>query len=741
MTGRVVSHYEILEKLGEGGMGVVFKARDRRLDRLVAVKVLPERLITSEGQVARFEQEARAVAALQHPHIATLHDIGEAGGERFLVLEYLPGGTLKAKLRAQSLSIPEVLRYGQHLAEALAHAHRRGIVHRDVKSDNAMFTAEGILKLTDFGLAKLAGAADLTQTGYTVGTAAYMSPEQAQGAGVDHRSDIFSFGIVLYEMAAGQLPFRGEHAVGLLYEIVHTATPSLLQRRPDAPVGLEDLLLRVLEKDREHRYQSMEDVARDLRELEAGGKTSSSFRTRALPGAIAVLPFANLSPDPENEYFSDGLTEDLISALSQLEGLRVVARTSAFQFKGQAQDVRKIGRRLNAGAILEGSVRRAGDKVRVTAQLVHVADGFQLWSERYDREMRDVFAIQDEICAAIVKALRVKLAGEGERPRVRNYTENLDAYHHLLKGRYYWNQWTEEGFRRGIEHYSLAIAAAPTYAPAYAGLADCCCLLGFWGLARPSEVMPQSKGLALKAVQLDENLPEAHCSLGLVLALHDWDWSAAEREFRRAIQLNPGSAAAHALFSIAMLTPVGRFEEAIAGLRRAVELDPLSLVNITYLGAAHWVAGDSEEAIRHYRRALELDANFGEAWRCLGWAYVAPPRLDQAIPAFEKARALAPTPIALGDLAYAYARAGRIAEARALMAQLEQFSGSMYVPAFCFVLIHFGLGDPDAAFRWLERAYQERSSWLMWLKTGPAVREYQDDPRLIAIREKIFGSE
>ncbi len=740
MIGKTIGHYEIVTKLGEGGMGEVFQARDTRLDRLVALKFLPARLLTDQILVARFEQEARAIAALAHPHIATIHDVGENEGARFLVFEYLAGGTLKSKLRSQQLPLPEALHYGLQLAEALAHAHRRGIVHRDVKSENAMFTDDGVLKLTDFGLAKLTGAAELTQAGYTIGTAAYMSPEQAQGLPVDHRSDIFSYGIVLFEMVAGSLPFSGDSGMALIYGIMNTAAPSLVQRRPDAPARLEDIVLKALEKNRDFRYQTMDQVIADLRDLEHGSAapTSSRGRTRAAPPAVAVLPFANLSTDPENEYFSDGLTEDLISSLSQLEGLRVVARTSAFQFKGKATDVREVGRRLSVGVVVEGSVRRAGEKVRVNATLINVADGFQLWSDRYDREMKDVFAIQDEICGSIVKALKVKLTGEEDRPLVKKYTENLAAYHHLLKGRYYWNKWTEEGFRRGMEHYRQAIAADPAYAPAYAGLADCFCLLGFWGLAPPQQVMPQAKALALQALALDDTLADAHASLAVVLALFDWDWSASQREFLRALELNPGLANAHLLYGTCYLMPFGHAAEAIAAIRRAVDLDPLSLVNNTYLGTAYWIAGRDDEALLQLQRTLDLDPQFAEAWRCLAWAHLTAPRLDDAIAAFTKARDLAPTLVTLADLAHTLGRAGRAAEARQILAQLQEMSQHTFVSAYCFFIIHYGLGDLDTAFEWLDRAYEERSSWMMWLKSGPLFGPLASDPHLIALREKVF---
>jgi TolB-like protein len=745
MTGRIVSHYEVLEKLGEGGMGVVFKARDLRLERLVALKFLPARLVGSGDQVARFEQEARAISALNHPHIASIHDVGEVEGQRFLVLEYLPGGTLKAKLRqlqaeGERLPAGQALSYSLQIAEALGHAHRRGIVHRDVKTDNAMFTEEGALKITDFGLAKLADSGDLTQTGHTVGTAAYMSPEQAQGLPVDHRSDIFSLGIVVFEMFSGELPFQGKTGMAVLYEIVNAAPPAVSERRSDAPPRLDQILRRMLEKQRERRFQTMEQVMGELRgvarEIERGS-TSSQPRAAAA-SAIAVLPFANVSPDPENEYFSDGLTEDLITALSQIEGLRVVARTSAFQFKGKAHDVREIGRQLSVGTVLEGSVRKAGERVRITAQLVSVADGFQLWSERFDREMRDVFAIQDEISRAIVKALQLKLAA-GAPPRlVKHYSGNIEAYNLVLKGRYYWNKWTEEGFRKGMELYSQAIAADPRYAPAYAGLADSFNLLGFWGMSPPKEVMPNAKALAMKALELDETLAEAHTSLGMVRILYDWDWAGAEPEFLRALELNPGEAGARLAYAMTFLAPAGRVKEAIEQMRRARELDPLSLVINTYLGVLYSFARDPDKAIPQLQATLELDPAFAEAHRSLGWAYYLKGRMEDATAAFEKARSLGGnTPFLLADLSWNYAAQGRLAAARDRLRELLELREQTYVSPYCLAIVQLGLGEIDQCFAWLEKAFEERSGWLTWLKTSPAFERLGGHPRLVELQKRV----
>ncbi len=747
MTGRVISHYEVLEKLGEGGMGVVYKARDQRLNRLVALKFLPNRLIGSKEQVARFEQEARAISALNHPHIATIHDVESVDGERFLVLEYLPGGTLKAKLKklqaaAEKLSVDQAVSYAIQIGGALAHAHRRGILHRDVKTDNAMLTEEGTVKITDFGLAKLTGGTELTQTGFTVGTATYMSPEQAQGQTADQRSDVFSFGIVLFELVAGDLPFRGQSGMAVLYEIVNSPAPLLSSRRPEAPPRLDEIVRKALEKQPERRYQSMDEAVAELegltRDLQAATSTGAQRRAATAAGAIAVLPFANLSADPENEYFSDGLTEDLITALTQVEGLRVVARTSAFQFKGKAYDVREIGRQLSVGSVLEGSVRKAGERVRVTAQLVNVTDGFQLWSERYDREMRDVFAIQDEISRAIVKALKVQLVGAEDRPLIKGCCNNMEAYNLVLKGRYHWNKWTADGFRKGLEFYSQAIAADPHYAPGYAGLADCFNLLGFWGFSPPQEVMPKAKALATKAVELDETNAEAHTALGMVRILYDWDWAGAEPEFRRALELNPGDATTRLGYAMTFLAPAGRMEEAIKLMREARDLDPLSLVINTYLGVLYSFSRQPDKAIRQFEKTLDLDPNFAEAHRSMGWAYHLKGEVAEAIASFERARELGGnTAFILADLAWNYAMLGRTAEAHEQLEKLLALREQTYVSPYSVALVYMGLGDYDRAFEWLEKAYEERSAWLTWMKTGPGFDRVRGDPRFVDLMKRV----
>ncbi len=774
IVGQTISHYKILEKLGEGGMGVVYKAQDLKLDRLVALKFLPQQLLASPEEIARFQQEAKAISALNHPNIATIHDIDEAKDQKFLVLEYLPGGTLKSKVKHlqssdKELSPTEVIEYGLQIAEGLAHAHRHGIIHRDVKTDNMMFTEDGKVKITDFGLAKLRGSAQLTKTGSTMGTAAYMSPEQVLGEDVDHRSDIFSLGIVLYELATGRLPFRGEHEAALSYSIVNEDPFPIKSLRSNLPSSLEKVIYHCLEKDTEKRFQSVEEIATELRRVqqEISGYVSTPRKHSKLPwiaGAtlvvlafivlyllvpqktttvesksIAVLPFVNISADPENEYFSDGMTEELINALTKVEGLHVASRTSAFAFKGQHQDIRKVGEQLNVSTVLEGSVRKAGNKLRITAQLINVADGYHLWSETFEREMKDVFAIQDEISRAIVNALKVKLTGKENAPIVNLYTENLEAYNLYLQGRYFWNRRTEEGLKRAIEYFEQAIEKDQKYALAYAGLADCYNLLGAYSVLPPKESVPRAKTAAAKALTIDNTLAEAHEALAHVRMLYDWNWSDAERDFKQAIELNANYATARQRYAI-YLTAMGRFDEAIVEIKRAKELDPISLIINTDVGLMFYLKRQYDEAIEQYLKTLEIDSSFSVAHFALGLAYEQKDQFPEAIAEFQKAITLSGgSTIMLAALGHAYAVAGKRAEAEKVFTELKALSKRRYVSPYSIATIYVGLGEKEQAFIWLQKAFEERSIWQihLHLKVDPRLDSLHSDPRFTALLKKI----
>jgi serine/threonine protein kinase len=478
MIGKTISHYKVLEKLGEGGMGEVYLAEDTKLNRKVALKFLPAQYSSDESFKARFKREAQAAAALNHPNIITIHEVSEYKGRPYIAMEYVEGESLKDLTARKELSVHEIMDITLQISNGLAVAHQSGIVHRDVKPQNILIGKDSRVRICDFGLAKTRRDIMLTQAGSTLGTVAYMSPEQAQGKEVDHRSDIFSLGVVLYEMITGQLPFKGEHEAAVIHSIVNDTAEPLTRYKSEVPEGLQKTVSKAMEKDLQTRYQHVDELAADLRKLKMELESTKTLQsTGKITPSIAVLPFANLSADPEQEYFCDGMAEDIINALTQLEGLRVVARTSAFAFKGKHEDIREIGRKLSVGTLLEGSVRKAGGRVRITAQLINVADGYHLWSDRFDRDLSDVFAIQDEISLAIVDELKVKLLGDEKEKMLKRYTQNLEAYDLYLKGRYHWNRRTPEALNKAMAHFEQVIRKDPDYALVYAGLADCYSML------------------------------------------------------------------------------------------------------------------------------------------------------------------------------------------------------------------------------------------------------------------------
>ncbi len=746
MVGRTVSHYRILDRLGRGGMGVVYRAEDTRLKRLVALKFLPADLSKDRRALERFEREAQAASALNHPHICTIYDIDEHDGERFIAMELLEGQTLKERLQGRPLPAAEIADLALQLADALHAAHLKGIVHRDIKPGNVFLTTRGTAKLLDFGLAKLsaephAASPDaptaapewVTSAGVTLGTVGYMSPEQVRGEVVDTRTDLFSVGVVLYEMATGVAPFRGNTSGAVLGEILTKVPVAPVQLNPDVPADLERIVNQLLEKDRELRYQSARELMVDLERLRrAESKTTTAHPEEegAFEAEIAgprkrlvILPFENLGP-AEDEYFSDGLAEDIIDALAQVPGLRVMARTSAFSFRGKEQDVRKIGTELNVEHILEGSVRRVGSRIRVTAQLVDASDGYHLWSQRFDRVMTDVFAIQDEISRAIVEKLRVRLSAGG--PLVKRYTENLAAYDLCLKARSHLLKMTLQGREAGRQYCEQAIALDPSYALAHAMLAESYFWNAFWGAMDPREAFASAKSAAIEALRLDDTIADAHSALGTVLGCAEFDWRGAEREFNRAKVLNPSSANvryAYAwCYTMWFLLPVGRAEEALSEMRRALELDPLDPFYNSLLGYLLHATGRVEPAVAQFERAVELDPGFNFSYLLFAITLTAMGRADQAIAVAEKAHELSgrstTTQWVLGS---AYGRFGRTAEARGILEELKARRRWTYVPAAAFALVHGGLGEAEESLGWLARAIEERDPVIVTsLKTARA---------------------
>ncbi|OGU24939.1 MAG: hypothetical protein A2X66_06975 [Ignavibacteria bacterium GWA2_54_16] len=732
MIGQTISHYHILEKLGEGGMGIVYKAEDLKLKRTVALKFLPADLTRDEEAKTRFVHEAQAASALQHPNICTIHDIDETVDHQlFIVMDWYDGQTLKEKIAGGPLKTEEATSDTIQIAQGLQQAHEKGIVHRDIKPANIIITNDGVAKILDFGLAKLAGGAKLTRTGSTVGTAAYMSPEQARGLDVDLRTDIWSLGVVLFEMLTGKLPFRGEHEAAMLYSIVHEEPQPISSLLSDVPPDIKLSITNMLQKEPGERFQHMREL---LSQLGAIKKQDEAESEKPLP-SIAVLPFVNMSADPENEYFSDGLSEEIISALSKLESLHVTARTSAFRFRGKELDIREIGKQLNVSTVLEGSVRRAGNKLRVTAQLINVADGYHLWSERYDRELEDVFAIQDEISLAIVDKLKVRLLGADKARLAKRYTENFEVYDLYLKGRYELSRLTEEGIKRSLDYFQQAIQKDPNFALAYVGMASVYNVHAIVGQFSSNETMPRAKSELLKALKLDESLAEAHAWLGEVHLQYEWDWSSAEREFKRAIELKPNSPEAHQFYADYLIV-TRSMEQASIEIARARDLDPLSTIPNTILAYQLYVLRQFDQVIEHCRKMLKTEPSFLlqlHLWRALRQQN----RLSEALAECKKLFTLFISREVAEAMKCVDAESGYKGAVRAAAKKLVDLSTQRYISPYLIATLFAHAEDDNKTLQWLEKAHEERDMVLYSIGVDPDLDRVRSSPRFTALLKKI----
>jgi serine/threonine-protein kinase len=753
-TGDSLSHFRLVEKIGEGGMGDVWKAVDTRLDREVAIKILPPALASDPERLDRFKAEAKAVAALNHPNIVTIHSVEESEGVHFLSMELVHGATLIEHIPRGGLAFGKFLDRALPLTDAVRAAHQQGVTHRDLKPGNVMVSHDGRVKILDFGLAEIRKregdpevddlpTQTLTQERKIRGTMPYMSPEQVQGKTLDPRSDVFSAGCILYEMATGVRPFEGESSADIIAAILRDDPRPVTELNRMLPRQLDRIIRRGLEKDRERRFQTVQDLHNELDELRAAGDVEEPAPVAATetgPGlaSLAVLPLANLSGEAAQEFFADGMTEALITDLAKIGGLKVISRTSVMRYKGTEKPMRDVARELGVGAVIEGSVMRAGDRVRINAQLIDASTDENLWAERYDREIRDVLSLQSEVAQVIARQVHVRVTTEEQERLSSPRTIHPDAHEAYLKGRHFWYKRSTDAVKRGLASLEKAIELDPSYAPAYAGVADSYLVDagGYLGV-EPEVAYRRAREAALKALELDGQLAAAHTSLGAVRSDYDWDWAGAERSYERAIALNPSYAIAHQWYAD-HLSRLGRHDEAIAQARQAREIDPVAPTSTFFTAWVHYLARRYDEAIELARKTVELEPSYLPAWRVLGWSFEEMGRHQDAIHAHRKSASLSGgSPHFQGQLGRAYALAAKPDQAREVLDDLVERSAEAPVSALDVAILRASLGDTDRAFEWLERAFDEHAEYVPYLAVLPRVDSLRSDPRFDALLQRL----
>ncbi len=745
--GDRVSHYELIDELGVGGMGIVYLARDSRLDRRVALKFLPPGMNVGDETTERFIAEARLTSALDHPNICTIYDIDSTSeGQTFIVMAYYEGETLRQRVDKGALSVREATGLAIQLCEGLAKAHRCGVVHRDIKPDNLILTGDGVLKIVDFGIAKLLGSKGQTQPGLVVGTPAYMAPEQIQGADVDQRADIWSAGVALFYMLCAQLPFQGDSDLSLMYSIVHEPPRKIRDVRGEVPEFLDQVLDRALAKDPGSRYPSAEDMLAGLRSSQGTGE-SSAIREPAFESAdpsiasLAVMTFRDLSPERDQASLCEGLAEAIIADLGRLEGLRVISPTSSFRLSAEEATLATIGEKLDVQAVLEGSLQRSGSRLRVLIRLVRVQTGEILWTHDFRAELYDIFEIQDQISRSVAEAFEVQL-GRTRPPQAmtKPRTAQVAAYSAYLRGRYFWNRRSVDAIKRGIESFTEAIDIDPRFAPALAGLADSYAILGIYGAYPPKEVMSRAKDTALRALEADDTVAETQVSLGCVESVFEWNWTAGEQRFLRAIELNPNYAAAYHRYAVDNLIPRGRLDEAIDRTRFALDLDPVSPAISTSVGLPYYFSGDFGAAIGHFHDALEIDGGFALAHAFLGRACVQAGSVDEGMEHLETAvRLYDGNTNMLAMYGCAAAAAGRGDVARDVKERLDKIGRDRYVSAYDVASLEAALGKSDQSIAALRSAVEERSCLLIYLACDPTFSGLRSCPEVLALLAQVQG--
>jgi serine/threonine-protein kinase len=761
-SGTKLGRYEIRSQLGAGGMGEVYLAQDTKLDRKVALKILPPTLAEDKDRMSRFVREAKLASALNHPNIITIHEIGEIDGVHFIATEFIEGETLTAQLQRELPSLKSTLEIGLQVASALDVAHRAGIVHRDIKPDNIMVRDDGIVKVLDFGLVKLTATNSSevdreaetkiqvkTSLGVIMGTVAYMSPEQARGQDTDARTDIWSLGCVLYQMLTHQQPFQGETMLDVWANIIQQEPASILAHRSDTPAELERIVAKTVRKDRDERYQSAKELFNDLQQLQTrllveseiirsgSGERIAQIQPSPFLNSIAVLPFANLSAEKDNEYFSEGLTEEIIMNLSKLQMLKVIARGSTMHYVKEGKTHKQTAADLGVQYLLEGSVRRQGRDLRITAQLIDGLRDVYVWSETYRGTIADIFDIQEKVAVEIVQALQLRLSPDEKQNLKKRFTENTGAYQFYLQGRFFWNKRSEQGLKTAIKYFEQAIEKDPGYALAWAGIADSYSLLSEFGNIPRKELYPKARAAVNKALEIDNRLAEVHTSLASILMLREWDWVNSAKEFKLALELNPNYATAHHWYSQWFLN-MGRLEESLRMISRAAELDPVSQAILKDKGLTLYYNRQYDEAREMARKTLELDPHYAAAHRLLSLAHQGKKEFDEAIAENEKWGKLTGNRVETAiTLAQLYAVSGQVEEAKRLIDEVKQKKTVIEQIHRGLALVYAALGEIDSAFTCLEESYNQHEESLLSLKVDPKVDPLRSDARFMALLKKI----